>query len=147
MSEQEELQKGRNESKTRSIIEGVSKYLDTLSAEIDECFTREWSAWIIYFVAWFGWAMSSFLDFPPGHSVMQMIFIISIFYEAYRRAITARKVGEFVGALKMLELLGMIPPTGGNRRRQRKIWSEGVDIVKGWFTRKKEVQEKVYAPV
>lgn len=147
MSEHEDLQKAVKESKGRTQMERISNYLDDLMARIDSCHERERSSWIIYAVAWGSWVLSAFFNENHGSTLMGMVFIVALMYQSTCTTITRRALGEFIGAIKILEILGMIPPmSGGNNRRKRSVWNDGIDMVKMWAAHKKQVQEKVYSP-
>lgn len=147
MSEQKELQKGVAESKVRTRVEELSKYLDGMSVKIEEAIAREKGSWLIYGVGWGSWLAVGFLRDPSANNLMELIFIMTIFYQGYCRQRTAGLIGEFMGAIRTLEILGFLPPTisRGNRKKKR-LWSEGADLVKRWAASKKMTQEKVYAP-
>lgn len=148
MTETDDLKQKAAESKARQQVESVGAYLNSLSREIDSCIIREQDAWIIYMIAWGAWMIAGFITGNDGGQVMELIFFISLVYQSYRHTRTRRAFGEFAGAIKVLELLGMVPPRPpkGERESKKRVWSEGIDIVRGWAAKKQKAQEEAYAP-
>lgn len=74
--------------------------------------------------------------------------IISTFRAWHFEREFAKARSEWDGAVNVLRLLGMLPPKndGSRDRNKREVWSEGVAMVKSWFSSKKEAQEKVFTP-
>ncbi len=145
MSETEDLKKGVEESRARQQFEAINNYLDTLSANIDETSRHhKWSS-RLYMAAWLAWVIAAWL--PDNlHYLFTMIFLMTLIYDQFRFCRMMRAYGEFRGCIETLRLLGMIPPVGGDRERKKRTWKEGLDIVKGWMTQKKKMQDTAYAP-
>ncbi len=145
MSENDELKKAANAQRAHEQVNEIATYLDSLTVEIEAGFKKQWAAEVIYLVAWFAWIMCAIFA-PAFVLIFQIIFIGALSYSWIRLAQIKRSLGEFYGALKILEILGMIGPDHGDRhKRKRHVWSEGADMVKSWFVSKKKAQEEVFA--
>ncbi len=132
---------------TSQRIQEVGDYLEKLSADIDVMFKRREDAHRIYLMAWFSWTTVVFTRIPFVDDLFMIIFILTLVYDFYRTLIVTRAVGEYIGAIKVLEILGFIPPDQNDGIQKKiRVWSEMTETVKGWFTSKKTAQEKVYAP-
>lgn len=75
------------------------------------------------------------------------MYIIGMMITAITGMRSARARGEFYGAIRILEILGMLPPSknGTPERKKRRAWAPGIDMVKSWFTQKQKVQKEAYA--
>lgn len=146
MTEQEQLEQNTHHQKIRQQMSDVSAYLDRLTAGIDLAFKKEKDAFIIQMFVWVAWVAVGFFS-PAGNALFSLFFMMSIFYVSHRSVQRSRLFGEFKGAIKMLELLGMIPPMGsGSESKKKRLWSEGADMVRGWFKKKEKAQDEAYAP-
>lgn len=147
MSEEEELKANAARAKSVQTVKEVSTYLDNLSATIDLASRRHRDSSIIYGVAWIAWVAGGFFTDMDGRYLLVMIFMFAMIYDQYRFQQLRRAYGEFFGAIKILQILGMIPPDREDgETKKREYVSEFFDMVKGWATKKKEAQEKVFQP-
>lgn len=147
MSESEDLKKSAERIKSQETLDAMSKYLDKVIARVDETMAREKDSMIIYWIVWACWITVGYFS-KTGNSLFEMFFIFALIYNALRQSLRARAFGEFKGCVKTLEILGMIPPIGprGDREKKKQVWSEGIEIVKGWLKKKEKVQDEAYAP-
>jgi hypothetical protein len=146
MSEREDLEHSALLEKTRQTVERVSTYLDELTANIEEAKRKqEWSR-RIYFAAWVVWILLP-IWYPNLYSIFTILFFFALIYDSvvFSQVVGAYK--EFFGAIKMLELLGYFEPRDrGNTQRKKRFWEKGIEIVRGWATKKKELQDKAFSP-
>ncbi len=147
MSESEDLKASAERTKSLDKVRAMSEYLDRLTDRIDKAFARERDSMIIYWIVWFCWIAAGFIS-KEVNSLFELFFIGALIYSGLRTTERARAVGEFRGAIKTLEILGMIPPKGSGEREEKKkhFWEEGIDMVKSWSKKKAEKQEEAYAP-
>lgn len=147
MTEEEELKANAAKAKSMQTVKEVGVYLDRLSSKIIESDKRKKHSMIIYGIAWLAWVASGFFTDTAGEYWFLMMFVFALIYDQFRFAQCRRAYGEFIGAIAILQLLGMIPPDKPDgEKKKREIVSEFFGMVKGWATKKKEVQEKVFAP-
>lgn len=144
MTESEELKKNTEHQKAMQQMQAISAYLDTLLEEIDRTSKRAADSNIIYLVVWLCWVAVGFFA-QWADNMFQLFFVAALCYDFYRSIQRARAFAEFRGAVKILELLGMIPPRGERDESKSKFWEEGVAIVKGWFTKKETAKKEAYA--
>lgn len=145
MSEMQELEKEARRQYTEQRLHEVAAYVSSLCDEIQEKITMNRRADLIYLAGWLVWLAS---DFVKLSYIGVFAFIIGLIYSAYTERKLSRAFGEFYGAIKILEILGLAEVDDINRaKRKRGVMQEMVSMVKGWATKKKEAQEKVYAPV
>ncbi len=127
-------------------VDEVGAYLDGLIVEIEKREKRENDARQIYLVAWIAWTTCGFIA-HEWIQLFEIFFFFALVYSFMRSALKISAVSEFCGAVKILELLGLIPPADRDRyRKEIRKWNVGIDMVKRWVMSKKEAQEKVYAP-
>ncbi len=145
MSENDELKKAANAQRAHEQVNEIATYLDSLTQRVEAGFKRRKDAEIIFFVAWFAWVLCAWL--APAFAIgFQIIFIGALSYSWVRQIEVSRGISEFMGAIRILEILGMIGPHDAERhKRKRHVWSEGADMVKSWFVSKKKAQEEVFA--
>lgn len=148
MSETEELKKNTENSYRVQVYKELNAYLDSLSAEIDEALKRDREGLWVYTGCWLVWIASSVLD---AYGLFYHLGLVGFFfgwgYSNYRSRVLSRALGKWRGAMDVLEILGIVskrPPTVN--RKKRKSISEFFDTVKNWAIKKKQAQDKVYAP-
>lgn len=145
MSEMEELKKNTEKQKIYQIHEKIGAYLDIVTEQIKYNTKRETDAWRIYLIAWLSLVIVSFISTDTMSDVFQMITFLSVLYACFRTTKTQKSYSEFFGAIEILRILGMIPPTGGDRGVKRsRFWEQGLNIVKNWGFKKKNIQQKAY---
>lgn len=144
ITEEEQLKKNTEHQKAMQQMQAISAYLDSLMTKIEETSKRAADANIIYVVVWVCWLVAGFFG-RWADDMFQLFFVAALCYDFYRTILRARAYAEFRGAVKMLELLGMIPPPGERDEGKSKFWEEGVAIVKGWFTKKEAAKKEAYA--
>ncbi len=147
MSESEDLKASAERMRQKEKVEAISKYLDTLIDHVEVAFKKERDAFIIYMIVWAAWVVVGFFN-RTASDLFEMFFIIALIYSSTRTAIRAKVHGEFKGCVKTLKILGMIPPleSPGDTENKKAVWSEGLDIVKGWMKKKEKAQDEAYAP-
>lgn len=145
MSEMEDLKKSAEHQKAVQTMQGVSDYLDRLTAAIDTARRAHSFSTALWFVAWLGWVASGFSGIEIEY-IFLMVYLFALIYDQYRFREMTNAFREFRGAIEILKLLGYVNLPDRGDRQKRKIFEEGVSMVKRWFTQKKEAQEKVYAP-
>lgn len=147
MSETEDLKKAAMESKQRQTVKEVGEYLDRLTDEISRCHKKNRNSLILYTIVWLAWVAAGIWK-PELDRTLEMIFIFALIYNSYRFAQLRRAHGEFQGAIEILRILGLIPPhnNGDRQVKNKEVESPFRDMVKSWFTEKKEAQEKVFVP-
>lgn len=156
MSEMDDLKKGAEESKAVQQMQSISAYLDELSAECWKrlkwslrCDTLEMFAMLGYVVIL---TTGVFMDTPEVFLRGALNWAFTVFIFSAIRSWSANKLwqkkeGEWDGAIKILQLMGMIPPDQerGAKKRRRTV-SEFFGMVKAWAMQKKAAQEEIYAP-
>ncbi len=145
MSEMEDLKKSAEESKAIQTVQAISRYLDRLTARIAFCEKRHWDSTIVYTVAWLAWVIVGFFDMSMNYG-FAIIFMFSMVYDQFRFTQLRVAHGEFYGAVEILRLLGYVNFPDPRERKEEPFWSEGIEMVKGWFKQKKEAQEAAYVP-
>ena len=74
------------------------------------------------------------------------MFIIALIYTTYTTNRRMAKYAEFIGAIKILRILGMLPPISGEQEsKKRDVWSEGKELVRSWTRRKETARKEVFA--
>lgn len=133
--------------RVRQQIKDVGDYLDGLVVKILEAEKQNNIAWLIYAVVCVTWIFAAIWG-PVLEEVGHLCFFVAIMYAYYRQSRLAEVKGEFRGGLKVLELLGMIPPLDGDSQREAKrapFWAKGKEMVQSWAKQKEKARE-VYAP-
>lgn len=156
MSEMEQLKENAEKSKLVQTLGDVSKYLDSL---MEECSTRlkaSFRADGLVLFTFFGYfavlIVALFGNLDPvirrlATELTFMVELVAIFRSWHFTKRWREKEGEWNGAVNVLRILGMVPPEQERGiKNKKKIFSEGIELVKRWFTQKKEAQEKMYAP-
>jgi hypothetical protein len=147
MTEQEELKKGVLESKFRQQVEALGEYLDELTDAINLAQNKYRISSVIYLIVAVIWIVSGVVFDDSAHAWFTLAFIAVLIYDNFRFVELMKARSEFRGCIKTLEILGMIPPSKPDgEKKKRKILSEFRDMVKGWAIKKKEAQDKVFAP-
>jgi hypothetical protein len=148
MTEMEQLKQNADDALKQQRITALNDYLDVLSKRIDECLKKDRDSWYVFLLCWLMWMAMSFVPvLKPLEPIGLLFYFGGWAYTGWHGRNLSRAFGEFRGAIKVLEILGFIQPHDhdGDRKRRR-VWSEGADIVKGWFTSKKKAQDAAYAP-
>lgn len=144
MTEEEQLKKNTEQQKAEQLYKEVNAYVDELSERILYTMRRDLEAWFIYLAAWVIWVSSNF--WAPGlENTFNMIFFVALIYQFYRTNERIAASAEFRGAIKMLRLLGMIPPRGERNANKVHFWVEGKEMIKAWMTKKEKVQKEAFA--
>lgn len=155
MSETNDLEKQARTQRADQRLESVSKYLDEIDVKIREKLRLSYRAYVLEGIAIMGyWAivtigLFSGLPFETRISydfIAFVVLVVSLINSHHANMEFWKVASEWDGAFKILELLGLLRPLSDPRERKRKrSWDEMAEMVKRWFTRKKEVQEKTYA--
>lgn len=150
-----ELKENAEKSRALSQMEDISKYLNELSEKIYESIIwtlRGDALQALSFGGYFAVALTgSLMDCPEEmlsfyQNLMIMVLLITTFRSWHLEREFAKAKSEWNGAVNVLRLLGMLPPAGIPRERKRgEVWSEGVAMVKSWFSQKKKSQAEAYA--
>lgn len=136
-----------DKSKSLQQMKDITEYLNRVADHIEECRKGYDGSMLIFTVAWIAWVASDYVEHGAFTNIFLIIYLLAVLYNNLRYTWLCSAKAEFSGAIKILEILGMIPPRPPRgEKKKRRMWSEMVDVVKGWATRKKEAQEKVYAP-
>ena len=78
--------------------------------------------------------------FPEYWLAFMVVFLVAMFNDSHRHSQLRRAMGEFLGAIEVLKLLGMIPDLDGDSDRKKvTLWERGAELVKG--RRRKEKAE------
>lgn len=144
MTESEEMKNTSDDSRAVQQIEDISKYLDVLIIRMDSYMKRGRSADIIYFLAWITWVIGGVL-IPESDKALMLMWVFSLMYQSFWSTKLHGVFKEFDGALKILEILGMVPPKGHRETRKRSAWARGAELVKEWTEKKQKVQKEAYA--
>ena len=158
MTETEELKANTVRSLVRQRLDAISEYIKEL---MDSCeHRRRWAVRcdILVNIAFLGnlalIAIVLTLDVPEtvndiASQLLFMVFIVAMVREWKARKRWHVKEGEWNGAIHTLKLLGMLPdtPEPGVRKRKRRTFKEGVDMVKQWAITKQKARDTAYAPV
>lgn len=156
MSEMEQLKKNAEEQLANQKLNEISKYLEHLLATGDKTYYWRIRAGRLVDIVFFSYIgllwLEVWLETPElirdiaNHSWF-VILVITIARDFLLNAKHIHAVGEWQGAVKTLEILGILDhrTKRGNPRKKR-VWEEGVNMVKSWFEKKKKVQEEVYVP-
>lgn len=146
MSETDDLKKGAEDSKIRQTYQAINDYMDSLMEKITEAKKKRKVSSVIYHIAWLVWMVTLFFSDTVTYYGL-LLFTFALMYDSFRFTKETNAYSEFLGAIKILEILGYIPPRPPNgEKKKRKIFSEFRDMVKGWAIKKKEAQDKVFAP-
>lgn len=146
MTESEELKQSAEHQRVIDQFKAVNSYLDKLGAQILDHSKQSDRAWLIYMVVGAAWILAGIWN-PTAGDIGNVGFLLSLMYAYYRSSLLIGAYAEFKGAIKMLELLGMIPPfdEGDREVKRAPFWAKGRAIVKKWATQKAKAKE-VYAP-
>lgn len=146
MTEMEELENNAKLSKWKQTVGEASAYLDRLTDAIDVARRQHNWSFGIYIVVWLSWVAAGFWS-PEIDHAMETVFLFALIYDGFRFARLQAATAEFLGAIRMLKILGMIPPDRDEgEKKKRRTMSEFFDMVKGWAIKKQKAQEEVYAP-
>lgn len=149
MTESEQLKQNAEKEWLKQRNQELTAYMDGLHDKIRVAIKNMQNAIIVLIVAWMAMMIAGFSGVGWLHAVCFIAYLVAVGYMIWRDRQGAQAVAEFKGALNVLRILGLIDydlDSLGSRHR-RKVLSELVDMVKRWTTKKKEAQEKVYAPV
>lgn len=147
MTEKEQLEQGMLESKFRQQVKALGEYLDELTDAIDLAQKKYRVSSVIYLIVALVWIGSGVVFDDSVHEWFTLAYIAALIYDHFRFTKLMKAHSEFRGCIKTLEILGMIPPSKPDgEKKKRKILSEFRDMVKGWAIKKKEAQDKVFAP-
>ena len=158
MTETEELKKNTEQAYMLQRIEAVRQYIHKISEESIVLMKATFKAdaiegtfFLVYFISlialyWF--------DVPADtrRVILDYAFLAAVFAMLHAWKVRAQwreKEGEWIGATTALAKLGILPerPEDGDRiKRKRKIWSEGIAMVKRWAEEKAAELKKGFAP-
>ncbi len=144
MTEEEELKQNTEIQKARQTFKEINDYLHELIVRMEFTSKRSFEAWIIYMVAWFIWVISGFFAVDLNN-IFTMIFFFALVYQFYRSNELAHANAEFRGAVKILRIVGMLPPPADPVQNKVHFWEEGKELVRAWMNKKQKVQGEVYA--
>ncbi len=146
MTESEELKNNALLEEAKTKVAALGSYLDELTAKILVAEKAHKRSSRIYIVIWLIWVGLGFFSAGLSH-LFTAFFIIALIYDQYCFSRMIGTLAEFQGAIKVLEILGYIPPRGdGERSSKKHLWEVGVEMVNKWKAKKKELQDKVFAP-
>lgn len=156
MTEMEELKANTEKAKVHQTLDAIGKYIHQLSDECDERFkmTLRADALVMFtFVGYFAvMLIALFGDLPYEVRRMhtELIFcveLVAIFRSWYFTKQWREKEGEWTGATQILRLLGMLHPEKERGvKNKKKLWSEGMAMVKRWAEEKAAQMKKGFAP-
>lgn len=152
MSELDELQKNTLESWKQARMQDLIAHLQVLSDNIDKAMKREKKAGIIYFCSWLVWMGGNLLDawlktdklfFTLGW----FVFLFGLLYHNHVERALNRSFGEYLSAIKVLEILGVIDPINrpGVKNKKKRL-TAFIEMVKQWAIKKQKAKEEVYQP-
>ncbi len=156
MSEMDTLKENTEKSAAIQKMESISKYLDVLIAKCVDAAYWNFRGSVLQLISivayWVTSFLVNFLNIPDDQKwwfigLSFVVLLVTWYRELVLERDYAKAEKEWDGAIHILQLLGMVkPPRPRGNRSKRKIWKEGVDLVKMWAVSKKKMQEKVYAP-
>jgi hypothetical protein len=148
MTEEGQLRESADRSHALQRAKDMNNYIDLLSERIDYTQKRYNDSNWIYLVAWLSWVIVGFLHDYVSYQIMTFVFILALFYTSVRLVEWRNAVGMLIGTIRTLEILGFVDPIqrSDGKKKKKRLWSEGFDIVKRWAFSKKSAQEKVYKP-
>lgn len=156
MSEMEQLKENAEKAKVIQTLDAVSKYIHEISESCDHRLRWSLRCDILEGIAFFGyWTILTtalFMDAPDDVRRICMDFAFLVVLVAMFRSWKAtrlwrEKEGEWTGATKMLQLFGMLPPDKEKGiKNKKKLWSEGIEMVKRWAEEKAAQLKKGFAP-
>lgn len=146
MTESDELKQKSDQARMKEKLDAVGAYLDLLTHRIDEYRARDRSSDLIYLLSWVTWMIGGWL-MPEINNLLMYGWFLSLVYSWFWGVRKHGAMKEFIGAIEVLERLGMIPPISGNSRQSRKqhVWERGVELVKEWTAKKEKVQKEAFA--
>jgi hypothetical protein len=145
MTEGEELKKNTEAQKTQQIVKEMSDYMDYLTYRIEVARRHKRNSSIMYLIVWFTWI---FAPIWLGHGgLFTILFFFALVIDCTFTSLLAEAKAEFKGMINTLRILGYISSDhDGERSRKKRFWEKGVEMVKSWATKKKKLQDKVFAP-
>lgn len=147
MTESEELKQNAERQRVLDQFKAVNTYLDSLAVQILDHTKKSDRAWLIYLVVGATWILAGIWN-PTAGDIGNVAFLLSLMYAYYRSVLLIGAYAEFKGAIKILELLGMIPPSDEGEREVKRapFWAKGRAIVKKWKIQKAKAIEGAYQP-
>jgi ABC-type multidrug transport system fused ATPase/permease subunit len=152
MTEEEQLKRNAAAQKAQQQFEEVSAYFDSLVAAAMAAIRREAAFAAAYALAFAGlWVavlavgVGAAPEWVATAANFAFLLAMVLSFTATTRRVDA--VAEFVGVVRVLRMLGMLPPAPPEApRRRRRVWREGVDMVREWAAKRKAAQERVWQP-
>lgn len=147
MSEMDDLKRETEASKVRATYAELQKYLDEVILEIEAAQKKYRVSSIIYLIAWALWVASSFAP-EVLHTLATTLFIFALIYDQFRLARKIDAQAEFRGAMRILRILGYVPPRDEpGVKNKKKVLSQFREMVMDWATKKQKARDAVYQPV
>lgn len=144
MTEEDQLKQNTDHQRAEQEFKEIQDYLHSLVIDMEIAAKKsQWSS-IIYIAAWLAWVIIP-IFIKQLEGLFMIGFIAAMAYDFFRNAQRIRAHSEFKGAVKILRILGMLPPPGDKAENKSHFWEEGVAIVKGWFTKKEKAKKEAYA--
>lgn len=157
MSETDDLKLETQKQAMMQKMDSISQYLDMLIKKSSDTFYWSMRADALEFFSFSGYTAIAFAcslthtskDMTDLYLNLAWLVVLTAIFRGWNlNREWAKAEAEWKGAITILNLLGMVPPPPDRTRDKKKVgvWSEGIDMVKGWATKKQAAQEKVYAP-
>lgn len=149
MSEMEQLKKNADDALRKQRYDALNLYIGELSVTIDAALLKSRKASLIHMATCVGWIATIFTGVSWLHAVGWFAFLVTLLYSTYCDREFSKAIAEFDGMHNTLKLLGLITcecDKHGKKRKRKRVLNEMRDVVKGWAIKKKEAQDKVFAP-
>lgn len=156
MTEMEELKQNAEQAKVKQTLDGISAYMDQLVEECDIALKKSLRADSLLMLTFAGYfavlTIAVFADLDPmirrlHTELMFMVELVALFRQFYFTKVWREKEGEWTGFCNTLRILGMLPPRGEKGiKNKKKLWSEGIAMVKRWAEEKAAELKKGFAP-
>lgn len=152
MSEIEELKKATDESLRQQRMKDLIVHLQVLTDNVEKARKLRNRGGIVFHITWGIWVAGGILDYflhldHVFSEVAFLFFILGWSYDHYTRVEFFEALGKYIGAIEVLEVLGVIDPRSPRGVKNKKKRPQAmVDLVKKWATQKKQAQEEVYQP-
>ena len=156
LTETERLKQNTEKSKVVQTLDAVGKYIHEISESCDHrlrwslrCDVLEGIALLGY---WVILTTALFMNAPDDvrricTDLALGVVLVAMFRSWKATKLWREKEGEWVGATKMLQLFGMLPPDKERGiKNKKKLWSEGMEMVKRWAAEKAAQLKKGFAP-
>lgn len=146
MTETEQLKKETERQYAKQRTDELITYIETLNRAVDVRRTKLLKATGVFVLAWVVWIGSGVLvGGATAFGIGFALYFMALFYTHYHDKQYEKAKSELYGAWRVLEILGMAETRNHWRRKKRRSWKEGADIVRSWFKKKKQAQQGAYA--